>query len=160
MGRCICPVPCIPLAVIYVAQLLQMSVPRQEPPLSPLLITLAVGEIACCEVPISSDCGFENRPPISWAMVAVCWLLPSGITNNEASVITSSPPTSTPGSTIRRLCGGAMRSGSVRGRLFVAGITMGILTLVFGESSGAVEVAVGNLTVLFGDELPPVNGEV
>ena len=53
-----------------------------------------------------------------------------------------------------------MRSGSVRGRLFVAGITMGILTLVFGESSGAVEVAVGNLTVLFGDELPPVNGEV
>jgi hypothetical protein len=53
-----------------------------------------------------------------------------------------------------------MRSGSVRGRLFDAGMTMGTLTLVFGEGSGAVEVASGNLTVLFGDELPPVNGEV
>jgi hypothetical protein len=37
---------------------------------------------------------------------------------------------------------------------------MGILTLVFVESSGAVEVAAGNLTALFGDELLPVNGEV
>ena len=49
-------------------------------------------------------------------------------------------------------------SGSVRARLFDAGITIGILTLVFPESSGAVEVAAGNLPV--GDEWPPVNGEV
>jgi len=52
-----------------------------------------------------------------------------------------------------------MLSGSVRVRLLVAGMTMGILTLVFGEGSGAVEAAAGNLTVLFGDELPSVNGE-
>jgi hypothetical protein len=53
-----------------------------------------------------------------------------------------------------------MLRGSVRVRLFDAGITIGILTLVFAEGRGAVEVAAGNLTVLFGDELPPVNGEV
>ena len=53
-----------------------------------------------------------------------------------------------------------MLSGSVRVRLLVAGMTMGILTLVFGEGSGAVEAVADNLTVLFGNELPPVNGEV
>ena len=53
-----------------------------------------------------------------------------------------------------------MRSGSVRVRLFDAGMTIGILTLVLGEGSGAVEVAAGNLTVVFGHELPPVNGWV
>jgi hypothetical protein len=37
---------------------------------------------------------------------------------------------------------------------------IGILTFVFGEGSGAVEVAAGNLPALFGDELPPVNGAV
>jgi hypothetical protein len=61
---------------------------------------------------------------------------------------------------MRRRWEGALRSGSVRVRLLDAGMMMGILTLVFGEGSGAVEVTAGNGTVIFGDELPPVNGEV
>ena len=61
---------------------------------------------------------------------------------------------------MRRRCGMIGLSGSVRARLFVAGMTIGILTLVFDGGRGAVEVAAGNLTALFGDELPPVNGEV
>ena len=63
----------MPLAVIYVAQVLQMSVPPQEPPLSPLLmIAFAVGVMACCDVPMALDCELENRLPIAWAMVFVC----------------------------------------------------------------------------------------
>ena len=45
-------------------------------------------------------------------------------------------------------------------RLFEAGMTMGILTLVCGEESGAVEVAAGSGTVILGDESPPVSDEV
>ena len=53
-----------------------------------------------------------------------------------------------------------MLSASVRVRLFVAGMTIGILTLVLDDGSGAVEAVVGNLAVVFGDSWPPVNGEV
>ena len=66
----------------------------------------------------------------------------------------------TPGSTILRRGAKVVGKGSVRVRLLVAGMMMGILTLVCGESSGAVEVAAGNSTVFFGDVWPPVNGEV
>ena len=107
------------------------------------------------------DCDeVENRPPISWAMVAVCWLLPSGTTNSDASVIISSPPIKTPGSTICRRGGRVSGSGSVRVRLFDAGMMMGILTFVCAGGSGVVEVAMGNGMVVFGDESPPVSGEV
>ena len=56
----------------------------------------------------------------------------------------SSPPMRTPGSTMRRGGAGFMDNGVVRGRLVDAGMTMGILTLVFAGGSGAVEVVAGN----------------
>lgn len=44
-----------------------------------------------------------------------------------------------------------MGSESVRTRLLDAGMTMGILTLVLGDESGAVEINAGILTPVFGD---------
>src|SRR5690242_20458842 len=136
----------MPLAIVYVAQVLQISAPRHAPScVSPTLSCVAVAVMACCEVPMALDCGeFENRLPMSWAMVAVCWLLPSGTTNIDASVIISNPPISTPGSTMRRRGAGAIDSGLVRVRLVDAGMTIGILTLVLVDGSGAVEVIAGN----------------
>ena len=65
---------------------------------------------------------------------------------------------------MRRLGAGVVDSGLVRVRLLDAGMTMGILTLVFVGANGAVEVVAGNWTVVFGDksgdESPPVSGEV
>ncbi len=45
---------------------------------------------------------------------------------------------------MRRLGTGDVDSGLVRVRLVDAGMTMGILTLVFVGASGAVEVVAGN----------------
>ena len=93
-------------------------------------------------------------------MVAVCWLLPSGITKIDASVAISSPPIKTPGSTMLRRGGCVAGSASVRVRLFDAGMTIGILTLVCGDGNGAVGVVAGNGAVVLGVESPPVSGEV
>src|SRR5579863_1663870 len=135
-----------------------MSVPRHDPLLSPLVKAFAVVETACCDVTIAPACELRNKLPISCAMVVVCWLLPSGTTNNEASMIIRMLPNKTPGSTKRRLCGVDVCGEEVRTRLIEAGMTIGTLTLVYCVVSGAVEIVEGNLSVVFGVSLPPVNG--
>lgn len=137
-----------------------MSVPPHELLRLPLLSTFAVGEAACCGISIALFCELEKSLAKPCAMVAVCWLLPSGITNNEASTITSVPPNRTPGSTKRRLRCMLLCEVWLRTRLIEAGMTMGTLLAVSREFNGAVEFATGNFTMESGDSLPPGNGLV
>src|SRR5205814_2087809 len=144
MGCCICPVPCSPLSVIKVAHVLQISVPLHDPPVSPLVIAVATGVTACNGVLMTPPCAFVNRLVINCPIVRECWLLSSGTTNSEASTATSMPPTSTPGSTNRRLRGAGAGSGEVLVRLLDAGITIGTFVLVVGIESGEVWVVPGS----------------
>src|ERR1700694_1780575 len=160
MGCCICPVPCSPLSVIKVAQVLQISVPLHDPPVSPLVIAVATGDTACNGVLITPPCAFVNRLVINCPIVRECWLLSSGTTNSEASTATSMPPTSTPGSTKRRLRGAGTGSGKVLVRLIDAGITIGTFVLVVGVESGEVWIVPGRFIVISGVSLLPIKGLV